>query len=446
MHYLALLERKPEALDFARPLKGWQLPQCLQVLRKRLEADHQSAGTKDYISILRLLEKHPLSRLKAAVEKALVMDDVTLLPNETTFTVAILAEELVELDETILATLSGIEAEGRAVEFSNTEETLSTNGTITNDDSATVNLVEASVVEGNEGTTEMVFVATQEGEVDVPVTASFRTTQGTASVTVDYTALALADQEILGTGTNFTVPVIPDLQVEADETFGCVIHSLNSQGRSVDFSSMTAEMAVAGLIVNDDTAQISIADLSLVKTDSGTTNFVFDVTLNAAVDQPFTMDYGVSHETTNGADLALETETLNFAGTANEVRQITVLVTGEEIVELDETFLVNLSNLSTGNLSVSIADGEARATIQNDDQTIVELAVSDAFEDQNGPANLVYTATLVGEVDVPVEVFFGTQDGSATPGSDYTTTIDTLVVTADGGRSMCRLLQIQLSS
>ncbi|MDB4789611.1 hypothetical protein OAG47_01840, partial [Verrucomicrobiales bacterium] len=173
------------------------------------------------------------------------MDDVTLLPNETTFTVAILAEELVELDETILATLSGIEAEGRAVEFSNTEETLSTNGTITNDDSATVNLVEASVVEGNEGTTEMVFVATQEGEVDVPVTASFRTTQGTASVTVDYTALALADQEILGTGTNFTVPVIPDLQVEADETFGCVIHSLNSQGRSVDFSSMTAEMAVA---------------------------------------------------------------------------------------------------------------------------------------------------------------------------------------------------------
>lgn len=374
------------------------------------------------------------------------MDDVTLLPNETTFTVAILAEELVELDETILATLSGIEAEGRAVEFSNTEETLSTNGTITNDDSATVNLVEASVVEGNEGTTEMVFVATQEGEVDVPVTASFRTTQGTASVTVDYTALALADQEILGTGTNFTVPVIPDLQVEADETFGCVIHSLNSQGRSVDFSSMTAEMAVAGLIVNDDTAQISIADLSLVKTDSGTTNFVFDVTLNAAVDQPFTMDYGVSHETTNGADLALETETLNFAGTANEVRQITVLVTGEEIVELDETFLVNLSNLSTGNLSVSIADGEARATIQNDDQTIVELAVSDAFEDQNGPANLVYTATLVGEVDVPVEVSFGTQDGSATPGSDYTTTIDTLVVTADGGRSMCRLLQIQLSS
>lgn len=374
------------------------------------------------------------------------MDDVTLLPNETTFTVAILAEELVELDETILATLSGIEAEGRAVEFSNTEETLSTNGTITNDDSATVNLVEASVVEGNEGTTEMVFVATQEGEVGVPVTASFRTTQGTASVTVDYTALALADQEILGTGTNFTVPVIPDLQVEADETFGCVIHSLNSQGRSVDFSSMTAEMAVAGLIVNDDTAQISIADLSLVKTDSGTTNFVFDVTLNAAVDQPFTMDYGVSHETTNGADLALETETLNFAGTANEVRQITVLVTGEEIVELDETFLVNLSNLSTGNLSVSIADGEARATIQNDDQTIVELAVSDAFEDQNGPANLVYTATLVGEVDVPVEVFFGTQDGSATPGSDYTTTIDTLVVTADGGRSMCRLLQIQLSS
>jgi len=71
VHYLALLERKPGALDFARPLEGWELPECLQVLRRRLEADHGSEGTREYIGVLRLLEKHALSRLKAAVAAAL---------------------------------------------------------------------------------------------------------------------------------------------------------------------------------------------------------------------------------------------------------------------------------------------------------------------------------------------------------------------------------------
>ena len=39
LHYLALLERKPGAIDFARPLEDWELPGCFAVLRRRLEAD-----------------------------------------------------------------------------------------------------------------------------------------------------------------------------------------------------------------------------------------------------------------------------------------------------------------------------------------------------------------------------------------------------------------------
>lgn len=71
IHYLALLERKPGALDFARPLEGWKLPENLLLLRRRLEADHSSEGTREYIGVLRLLEKHSLTRLKGAVAKAL---------------------------------------------------------------------------------------------------------------------------------------------------------------------------------------------------------------------------------------------------------------------------------------------------------------------------------------------------------------------------------------
>jgi len=73
LHYLALLERKPGALDFARPLSGWQLPECFGVLRRRLEQeeDRKGDGTREYIRVLRLLEKHPLADLASAVEKSL---------------------------------------------------------------------------------------------------------------------------------------------------------------------------------------------------------------------------------------------------------------------------------------------------------------------------------------------------------------------------------------
>ncbi len=77
VHYLALLEKKPGALDFARPLSGWQLPQCLQVLRRRLESQCGGEGTREYIRVLRLLEKHPMAALQQAVVSALRVGGLT---------------------------------------------------------------------------------------------------------------------------------------------------------------------------------------------------------------------------------------------------------------------------------------------------------------------------------------------------------------------------------
>ncbi len=71
VHYLALLERKPGALDFAAPLEGWELPVCFGVLRRRLEAEFGGAGTRQYIKVLRLLERASLPDVTRAVERAL---------------------------------------------------------------------------------------------------------------------------------------------------------------------------------------------------------------------------------------------------------------------------------------------------------------------------------------------------------------------------------------
>ncbi len=73
LHYLALLERKAGALDFALPLENWDLPERFGVLRRRLESDHGSEGTREYIQVLRLLEKRSMKQVEAAVGRALEM-------------------------------------------------------------------------------------------------------------------------------------------------------------------------------------------------------------------------------------------------------------------------------------------------------------------------------------------------------------------------------------
>lgn len=74
VHYLALLERKPGGFDHARPLENWQLPDCFALLRRRLEAKHGGPGTREFIRVLRLLEKFTLAQLTEAVEYALDFD------------------------------------------------------------------------------------------------------------------------------------------------------------------------------------------------------------------------------------------------------------------------------------------------------------------------------------------------------------------------------------
>ena len=70
-HYLALLERKPGAFDYAKPLKEWELADCFTTLRRRLEAELEDQGVREFIKVLRLLELATLKQLTVAVDKAL---------------------------------------------------------------------------------------------------------------------------------------------------------------------------------------------------------------------------------------------------------------------------------------------------------------------------------------------------------------------------------------
>jgi len=71
VHYLALIEKKPGALDYARPLSDWDLPDSFNTLRTRLENERQGDGTREFVRILRLLEHHSMENLDRSIKKAL---------------------------------------------------------------------------------------------------------------------------------------------------------------------------------------------------------------------------------------------------------------------------------------------------------------------------------------------------------------------------------------
>src|SRR4051794_35890581 len=70
-HYLALLERKPGALDQAAPLQSWNLPEEFQRIRRLLESRMGNRGKREFIQILRLLEVFEEAIVAAAVVQAM---------------------------------------------------------------------------------------------------------------------------------------------------------------------------------------------------------------------------------------------------------------------------------------------------------------------------------------------------------------------------------------
>jgi len=75
LHYLPLLEDKPGSLDYGAPFVGLALPPCFDDLRRRMESAFDHRGVKEYVAVLRLIEKRSIERVAAAVTKALRVCD-----------------------------------------------------------------------------------------------------------------------------------------------------------------------------------------------------------------------------------------------------------------------------------------------------------------------------------------------------------------------------------
>jgi transposase len=71
LHYLMLIETKPNALDQAAPLQDWNLPEVFQHLRHLLEARMGNRGKREFIQVLRLMETMEKETVAAAITEAI---------------------------------------------------------------------------------------------------------------------------------------------------------------------------------------------------------------------------------------------------------------------------------------------------------------------------------------------------------------------------------------
>lgn len=70
IHYLPLLERKPSALEGARPFCNWELPKCFDRLQRYLQARFGNKGKREYIQVLQLLRDYPMREIRRGIERA----------------------------------------------------------------------------------------------------------------------------------------------------------------------------------------------------------------------------------------------------------------------------------------------------------------------------------------------------------------------------------------
>lgn len=328
-----------------------------------------------------------------------------------TITVSVKGDTKVEANETFTVGFTGVSHTGVTAVDTAT-------GTINNNDTATITIGNVSIVEGDTDTTDISFTATLNNAVQGGFTVNYSTVDGTAIGGVDYQPVSgsLTWAGTAGETKLISVTINNDVLIEPDKTFSLELSGISGAIVNIANISLTSGTAT---IENNDGASLRINDVTLAEGDNGTTTFTFDLTIDKAVSGGFSVDYTTSDGTaTAGEDYTSVTDSVTFAGTAGEVQSVSIAVSGDIIVESDETFNVTLSNADSQDVTIAKAVGVG--TITNDDNAALSIDDVTANEGNSGDYPIFsFTVTLDTNVDGGLTVDYATQDNTATAGSDY---------------------------
>jgi hypothetical protein len=183
-------------------------------------------------------------------------------------------------------------------------------------------------------------------------------------------------------------------------------------------------------------APLTISDVTTVEGNTGTTAFVFTVSLSAPSNQVVSVNYATADgSATAGIDYEATSGTLTIPA-GQTTGTITVLVNGDRLAEANETFAVNLSAPT----NATIVDGQGVGTIV-DDKPRINISDRTVTEGNTGSTSATFTVTLSVAYDANVTVSYATADATATAGSDYQAASGTLTF-APGETSKTVTVQI----
>ncbi|WP_299895819.1 Calx-beta domain-containing protein [uncultured Aquimarina sp.] len=284
------------------------------------------------------------------------------------------------------------------------------------------------------------------GTLDLTVTHSGGTTAGSFTVDYNTTNISTVAADFNGstsgtitfTGTSLgtqtiSIPILDDTIAEAAETF-----SVNLSNPSDGSVSITDSQGI-GTINASDAISITINDISVSEAD-GTATFTV-TSSGGSLPGGYTIDFTTANNTATIADndYTAASGTLTFAGTLDETETITVTILEDGDFELDETFLVNLSNSSSS--LVSITDNQGIGTITDNDAgiSINDVSVNEV------DGTVTFTVTLTRDVPGGFTVEYATANNTATEPDDYTATTTpnpTIAFTGNDGETQTITIDI----
>ena len=344
---------------------------------------------------------------------------ITAGADSTTVTVNITGDQIVEIDETFTVDLSAALFDGGSDATRVVISDGSGLGTIVNDDVAAISIDDVTLSEGDSGTTAFAFTISSNlfSSKDLAVTVDTNDLLEAIGGT-DYTAI-VAQPAIITAGTNTTtvnVNVVGDEIVEIDETFTVDLSAALFDGNGDSTRVIIADDSGRGTIVNDDTAAVSINDLSLSEGDAGNTTFTFTISsdLVSSKDLAFTVNTNDLLEASGGTDYTAVLAQTAVITAGSDFTSITVDVLGDQIVEIDETFTVDVSGALFGGSSdssrVTIVDATGLGTIVNDDSASLSINDVTLSEGDSGQTEFVFTITSDLESSKDIDVTIQTND------------------------------------
>lgn len=317
-------------------------------------------------------------------------------------------------------------------------------------------IVTIADISGLENAGGITVTATLDIAVAGGFTVDVSTADGTATIAnSDYTAVVGQTLTFAGTAgetQTFTVTPTGDAIVETNEILTVSMGNLGGTTLNVTISD-TAIVT----ITNDDTATVSVADISVNEADGSVT---VTTTLTGAVASAFNVDISTSNGSATsgtGNDYTANNTTLNFVGNNAETQTFDVTILEDFAIESpNETFIVTLNNI-TGGLA-TIFDNTATVTILDNDTcaaggaapTLDVAAITnfcdtisqdlDAYVTNNAPTNsellwstnsdpLVSGDRLTGSIATVADTYYGfffdTLNNCASPTISVTLTLST---------------------